>query len=406
MAYQFHIDAFDNKRVDGWIYLAESPEQPVALDLLIDGRLEKKIIADIKRQDLTEAKIGGHGRCAFSAEFGDVVGMRSTPLLELKISGTDLTVAMQNGEVQRKTTSSFGGLWVDRADFLKEAIRRYNADLIPEHLFQHCMEFSVKGYTVFRGLIEDDIIDQINKDIDDIWETNSTSAIIETYQDGGVLKFLPALSKFKGGTNKLLDVYAFSEAARQAIFHRGISDFLNIIFEGPAVAFQSLSFIVGSEQPIHKDTCYVRITPETHLAASWIALEDVEAGTGELEYYVGSHRERDYIFGGKSKWSYLYESETDNCLASYQVDAERFGHKKERFLAKKGDVLIWHADLAHGGSPRIHPDKTRKSLVAHYGPQTAKVFYADSPHLSFSHGEQRFMSSVYIEQGGKIKSTL
>ncbi len=38
---------------------------------------------------------------------------------------------------------------------------------------------------------------------------------------------------------------------------------------------------------------------------------------------------------------------------------------KEIFLAKKGDLFIWHANLLHGGELRTD-DSTRKSLVAHY----------------------------------------
>ena len=34
--------------------------------------------------------------------------------------------------------------------------------------------------------------------------------------------------------------------------------------------------------------------------------------------------------------------------------------------AKKGDVLVWHANLLHGGMPVVHPALTRKSMVAHY----------------------------------------
>jgi hypothetical protein len=39
-----------------------------------------------------------------------------------------------------------------------------------------------------------------------------------------------------------------------------------------------------------------------------------------------------------------------------------------RFHPKKGDALIWHADLVHGGSPRTLAGVTRQSLVTHYAP--------------------------------------
>jgi ectoine hydroxylase len=42
------------------------------------------------------------------------------------------------------------------------------------------------------------------------------------------------------------------------------------------------------------------------------------------------------------------------------------GYEKKEFLAKKGDVFIWHANLVHGGAPIINKASTRKSMVIHY----------------------------------------
>jgi ectoine hydroxylase-related dioxygenase (phytanoyl-CoA dioxygenase family) len=42
------------------------------------------------------------------------------------------------------------------------------------------------------------------------------------------------------------------------------------------------------------------------------------------------------------------------------------GYTKKEFLAKKGDVLIWHANLVHGGAPILNKSLTRKSMVVHY----------------------------------------
>ena len=51
------------------------------------------------------------------------------------------------------------------------------------------------------------------------------------------------------------------------------------------------------------------------------------------------------------------------------------GLEERTFLPKKGDVLIWSADLAHGGSPATDPSLTRKSLVGHYCPDRVDPFY-------------------------------
>ncbi|HEY0067620.1 MAG TPA: hypothetical protein VGB46_09655, partial [Flavisolibacter sp.] len=39
---------------------------------------------------------------------------------------------------------------------------------------------------------------------------------------------------------------------------------------------------------------------------------------------------------------------------------------KKIFTARKGDLLIWHANLFHGGEPHLDKDRTRKSMVFHY----------------------------------------
>jgi ectoine hydroxylase-related dioxygenase (phytanoyl-CoA dioxygenase family) len=55
---------------------------------------------------------------------------------------------------------------------------------------------------------------------------------------------------------------------------------------------------------------------------------------------------------------------------NYEEKIESVIHEHDlqlkKFLPKKGDMLIWHANLLHGGSPITKPNKTRKSMVAHY----------------------------------------
>jgi hypothetical protein len=45
--------------------------------------------------------------------------------------------------------------------------------------------------------------------------------------------------------------------------------------------------------------------------------------------------------------------------------AER-GMRKENALLKKGQALVWAANLLHGGEPIRRPGSTRRSLVTHY----------------------------------------
>ncbi|HEX2582011.1 MAG TPA: phytanoyl-CoA dioxygenase family protein [Dongiaceae bacterium] len=100
---------------------------------------------------------------------------------------------------------------------------------------------------------------------------------------------------------------------------------------------------------MHQDTAYVRLNRPMELAASWLALEDIQPGTGELEYYVGSHRIPEFLFEGTAKWISI------------------------------GAPKRMHADLAHGGSAR-RAEGTRRSLVIHWCPTTAEPSYFQYPN--------------------------
>jgi len=49
--------------------------------------------------------------------------------------------------------------------------------------------------------------------------------------------------------------------------------------------------------------------------------------------------------------------------------------KKEIFLAKQGDVLIWHANLLHGGEEHLDKSLSRKSMVFHYSAKEAICYH-------------------------------
>ena len=42
------------------------------------------------------------------------------------------------------------------------------------------------------------------------------------------------------------------------------------------------------------------------------------------------------------------------------------GFLREKFIAKKGEILVWHANLLHGGGKVINTSLTRWSQVTHY----------------------------------------
>ena len=293
----------------------------------------------------------------------------------------------------------FGPLWIDQPNWVSDP-RYVAAESVQK---QYLEDFVEKGYVIFKHAVPEDIVDQILADAHGIYDRP------ENYVLKGQGKYLdPAeLTKLNRG-NRIIDLYAVSAAARDAIMTSPVADFLNLIFDEPPIAMQSLFFEYGSQQAIHQDTAYVVSGKPLSLAASWIALEDVTAGSGELIYYPGSHRFQHFLFSDAHKsWVQDRDGQEQHktFLKSLHQQASDLGIKKDSFIAQKGDVLIWHADLAHGGS-KIKNDMTRRSLVAHYCPLSVKPKYKDIikdtyfelPHPNNGHFSCRHYDIRHVSQ--------
>lgn len=101
----------------------------------------------------------------------------------------------------------------------------------------------------------------------------------------------------------------------------------------------------------------------------WVALEDATAENGPLEYYPGSQDAAyvEYAELGKLAGAQKRPYEFYNVLEKYWSHLiDIYGWKREEFHCKKGQALIWAADLLHGGSTHIDSKKTRHSQVTHY----------------------------------------
>ena len=200
---------------------------------------------------------------------------------------------------------------------------------------------------ILRSAIDGATIDAALKDFERAYEGGLNRKM--SYWDDSGRHIAPATRDLVLKKDaKLLDLYDVSEATQAIQFAARVSRFLQIVFERPALAFQSLGFYYGSQQPFHQDTAFVRVNSPMEFVASWIALEDIHEGSGELEYYVGSHAVPQYLFGGKYLWAQPGDPEVAKFSDVLHASAKEAGLHIQRFLAKKGDVLIWSAGLMHG----------------------------------------------------------
>lgn len=267
----------------------------------------------------------------------------------------------------------YGGPWTQGPDAPEQLAARLADGRCPADLraaLEHYIEF---GYAILPGAAPLEAVDRFNAEIEEAWRTGDARIKLEI--EAAYQNLRPELRTEKV---KLLDLYVGSEAAREMTFARPISNFLAAVFECRPLAFQGLYFDHGTEQPIHQDTAYVPVVPPMDMAAAWIACEDVEPGTGELAYYPGSHRFPMFLFpNGRRHWE-MGEDGWDvheRYLASLHERAAERGIELQHFRPRKGDALIWSADLAHGGSEVKHRGTQRRSLVVHYCPETREPGY-------------------------------
>jgi ectoine hydroxylase-related dioxygenase (phytanoyl-CoA dioxygenase family) len=170
--------------------------------------------------------------------------------------------------------------------------------------------------------------------------------------------------------------------------------FLSLVFQARVLAFQQLLFQVTNGHQWHQDTAYVVVNTPTLLVATWIALQDIEEGSGELAYYDRSHRLPHYIFSNGRKHS---DGDTTNYVSDLEAACQTRQLAHHRLLAKKGDVFFWTADLVHRSHPPTLPSGTpRLSCVTHYCPATSM------PHW-FGESDKRGIES-YWDAGGFASS--
>ena len=165
-------------------------------------------------------------------------------------------------------------------------------------------------------------------------------------------------------------MFAFQQSARIRAAGEGeLRALVSALLGHEATLFQSINFLTGSEQHTHSDSIHMSTFPLGGMAAAWVALEDITPANGPLHYYPGSHRLPYYLNADYQNEGSAWLT-GDQDYSAYEATIARkiieAGIQKQVFLARKGDVFIWHANLLHGGEPQHDRARTRKSMVFHY----------------------------------------
>lgn len=257
-----------------------------------------------------------------------------------------------------------GELWIDREDAEEQIARRGVGEEEAENLRKYARD----GYFITHIDLSASDAAKIDADVNRLWREKP--AKVAFAYDSPPLRFSTANEAAQRKPRyRIHDMHSASAVARSLYVHPTLIRYASLILGDEAVATQSLYFEFGSQQPLHRDSIVVPTPVFGRLLASWIALEDIDPRSGALMYVPGSQKlpfyefePGQYMFDGRR----MTAEQALTAMRYHDEECERRRLKPHLFDAKRGDVLIWHSALLHGGAPVGDETLTRKSFVVHY----------------------------------------
>ena len=235
--------------------------------------------------------------------------------------------------------------WVE-SPFFSDIIKTKNISVEDKKL---ASEYYENGFIVLSNIFTNELIDKIKSEMNE--KGFNENFPIQTFRNN----------------IRIQDLWQYSDPVKELACHPKIMDTLKMLYEREPVPFQTLNFKVGTQQKAHSDTLHFSSLPARYMCGVWVALEDITEDNGPLFYYPGSHRNPEYNFSDFKNTTEDTSYENYPEYETFMEDLmEKSSYKKKKFLAKKGDALIWSSNIIHGGSPVEDPQSTRYSQVTHY----------------------------------------
>jgi ectoine hydroxylase-related dioxygenase (phytanoyl-CoA dioxygenase family) len=212
------------------------------------------------------------------------------------------------------------------------------------------------------------VYEQLQADVDRVWAERPDTLAYAHTNPLAPLSVADEASE-RAPSCRLADLHSHSDAALALYLDRTVFRHVERVLGQPPVATQSLFFEYGSQQGLHRDPVFVQHKPPSHLVAAWIALEDIDRRSGPLLYVPGSHRLPYYQFApGEHRFDHSRHGagETRAMEEHDRAQCAARGLPVVAFTPRRGEVLLWHHSLLHGGAGVEDPSLTRRSFVVHF----------------------------------------
>lgn len=261
---------------------------------------------------------------------------------------------------------------------------------------QQCVDFHERGYLIVDLDIPENEIQQVVSDMYKALEDEKTVFHADhfTYTE----------------TRRIFEHWKTSEAIAKLTVNPELLRVLEMLYGREALPFSTINFIRGSNQPIHSDTIHFHTVPSLWMSGVWIALEDVSAENGSLTVVPGSHKWPVYDY---QNLNFPHPDLIENGEAVNYRQYEEFiesliqVNKAERKIVKlkKGQALIWAANMLHGGcnvEGITDLTKTRLTQANHYFYRGCSEYY----HPMFSNKLKGEYATKWCNEETNIKTYL
>jgi ectoine hydroxylase-related dioxygenase (phytanoyl-CoA dioxygenase family) len=283
--------------------------------------------------------------------------------------------------------------WLDRPDAFERIEEKLRAGEITIDQASQCRHWASEGYIIVERMFSDEVLD-------DVWEA------YERAVRNGKITLKPELAAPDDPhPGRFLSPHKKVARFCRVLKHAELLASIRLLMEREPKPLQTITSHKGSEQGVHSDSIHMTTYPLGYLSAAWIAFEDIHPDSGPLVFYPGSHRlpyvfskdvgisESDFKKEGYGSYQQKYEPYIENLIAAHRTEPKYFH-------AHKGDVLIWHANLLHGGSKRRNIELSRKAVVCHFFVKGAFVYH----DLASTRSRQQYMSTCLLrDESGDLR---
>jgi ectoine hydroxylase-related dioxygenase (phytanoyl-CoA dioxygenase family) len=230
--------------------------------------------------------------------------------------------------------------------------------------------FEDLGYFIFN-INDPDLIDEVNRDVSELLSENSFKT------NNGIYQY--------NSSPRVVESWKASQHCKRLAKHHSIFSILSELYESTPLPFSTINFLHSTEQPFHSDYVHFGTVPDLRLAGSWIALENIDPRSGPLSIIPRSHKIPFFQF--KRDLGLEFPKSLSSMKANYS-EYEKWVKQMIKTASlevftpelKKGDCIIWAANLLHGSPYCQDSSLSRKSQVTHWIFDDVKFSY--NPNFS------------------------